>query len=351
MHRFQLLFATLFLVTICATNLLLDETMVTPIETPANCILEINVVLSTHSVTINGNQADLHGYNIGGYNFFRLQDLANALIGTQAQFHVDWLNYTILPHLNINALSIHGYDYFRLRDVGNYLGFDIDWCDYTATIIIDTNEPVIDDTTRIAIEHFLSPFTSLFSFSQSEDSDALVRMPFFGTLIDPDDNVIIEAPFIVMDSMAWSFHLMDISGDGTPDVLMYWISLLQTVPAGSAVHLFQNGSVNIISQPSNFPNGTFFRDSQNRLLMLNVSNEFLYMGDGLFHVDVHSWQRYPICIPTDDSLQSWRDFYGSGAFWVNPRIMGTDTTLTLIRSMIALQNEITANILERLENQ
>ena len=351
MGKIQLLLAAVLFAAIFATNLLLDDTMMTPTEMPANGILEINVVPSTHSVTVNGNPVDLRGYNIGGYNFFRLRDLAYALIGMQAQFYVDWWNYTILPHLNINALNIHGHDYFALREVGNYLGLDIDWCGYTATILIDTNEPVIDDVTRIAVEHFLSPFTSLFSFSQSKDSDALVRMPVFGTLIDPDDNVIIEAPFISSDSIAWSFHLIDLSGDSTPDVLMSWLSLAQTGPPSSVVYLFQNGSVYPIPQCGVFSPWSFYRDNQNRLLTLSVSNEFFHAENGLFHFDIHSGQFYPVCVPTDDSLLSWKEFYESAAFWANPTIKGTDITLTRVRPMIALQNEITANILERLETQ
>jgi len=54
---------------------------------------QTTVVYATPSninVSIDGQPAHLQAYNINGYNFFRLRDLAYVLNGTLAQFDVIW---------------------------------------------------------------------------------------------------------------------------------------------------------------------------------------------------------------------------------------------------------------------
>ena len=49
-----------------------------------------DVVLSTQLLTVDGKPIDCERYNIDGYNYFKLRDLAWVLNGTGSQFDVDY---------------------------------------------------------------------------------------------------------------------------------------------------------------------------------------------------------------------------------------------------------------------
>lgn len=135
-------------------------------------------VVSTHKVTIDGKSVTLGAYEIGGNNYFKLRDLAQALSGTAAQFEVIWNGtaqridltngaaYTpvggelaALPAesraaeltaasvyldgtaLELTAYEIDGNNYFKLRDLGAALDFGVQWDDTTQTVAIDTDAP------------------------------------------------------------------------------------------------------------------------------------------------------------------------------------------------------------------
>jgi hypothetical protein len=125
---------------------------------------------------IDGNPVEFSAFNIGGYNFFGLRDIAHALSGTASQFEVQWIEafsainllrgraYTpvggemavwhvayavAMPttaavlldgqSINLRAYNIGGFNFFMLRDLGSYLGFNVDWDGATNTILITTN--------------------------------------------------------------------------------------------------------------------------------------------------------------------------------------------------------------------
>ena len=50
----------------------------------------VQVVPSTHHVEVNGKAVNPQAYNIGGYNYFKLRDLAYLLNGTTMSFNVTW---------------------------------------------------------------------------------------------------------------------------------------------------------------------------------------------------------------------------------------------------------------------
>ena len=49
-----------------------------------------DVVLSPQNLTVDGKAVTCEKYNIGGANYFKLRDLAQALSGTSSQFEVGW---------------------------------------------------------------------------------------------------------------------------------------------------------------------------------------------------------------------------------------------------------------------
>ena len=119
---------------------------------------------SQDNVDVNGQQVKMQAYNINGYNYFKLRDVAKVMVGTPAEFYVGWdagaqlivLNKdwvyegsTVLDKVNatgtktanpgngdvmvdeniisLSAYNIDGYNYFKLRDLGDALGFEVGW--------------------------------------------------------------------------------------------------------------------------------------------------------------------------------------------------------------------------------
>lgn len=137
---------------------------------------EITATPTSSSVLVNGKSVAFKAYNINGYNYFKLRDLAKVLSGTEKQFEVGWdgANNAILittgkiytsvggelsvsgntasvtatltsskVYLNgretsLMAYNIGGYNYFKLRDVATVIDFGVTWDSGTGTIRIDT---------------------------------------------------------------------------------------------------------------------------------------------------------------------------------------------------------------------
>lgn len=138
---------------------------------------EDNAAVPTNAiVTINGKTVQFEAYNINGYNYFKLRDLAMALNNTEKQFNVSWdsarkaislksltpysvvggelalteILHNITPvhtlskvylddrQIGFVAYNIAGNNYFKLRDLAFYLDFGLTWDEYSDTISIDT---------------------------------------------------------------------------------------------------------------------------------------------------------------------------------------------------------------------
>ena len=140
---------------------------------------------TSEKITVDGKPASFRAYNIGGYNYFMLRDLAHIFNGTMAQFEVLWdqskqgINlktntpYTgkgegfdmKTPHVAekgyksratiykngkesvMLAYTIKGNTYFKLRDLGDEMGFGVKWDDKSKTLVLlsdkDAEIPVI----------------------------------------------------------------------------------------------------------------------------------------------------------------------------------------------------------------
>lgn len=132
---------------------------------------------STAKMEIDGKAVDLAAYNIDGFNYFRLTDLAYALTGTTSQYNVVWdadkmaINivtraaYSVqgdefqansgrtevaLPFVSdtyidgevnpITVFIIDGKSYFQLNHLSIYLDFSLGWNATTSTISLMTPE-------------------------------------------------------------------------------------------------------------------------------------------------------------------------------------------------------------------
>ena len=136
----------------------------------------VRAVKSPQALRIDGELTEVRGYNVGGYNYYRLRDLAQALKG-KVDFGLQGDNkeiivdrtktYTFIPgeqtggaveggvmqqmrltvfgehpaELVENAVNIRGYNYFRLRSVGMILDFDVDYDKGRNEALITTKAP------------------------------------------------------------------------------------------------------------------------------------------------------------------------------------------------------------------
>ena len=129
------------------------------------------------SVAVDGKIIAIGAYNIGGYNYFKLRDVAAALNGTGSNFEVGYdaaekaislktktaysetgnelkdTKLTMKKKATVSdqkivldgenaymlAFLIDGYNYFQLRELGQNLGFEVVWDAEANTINIITN--------------------------------------------------------------------------------------------------------------------------------------------------------------------------------------------------------------------
>lgn len=131
---------------------------------------------TTSLVLVNGRPVSFDAYNIDGYTYFKLRDLAMALNGTEKQFEVSWnaaekmigirtqTAYTPVgeelsvlsdptakpaaltsvkikldgSETQLTSYNIGGYHYFQLREIARLINFGVDWDEPVRTIVMDT---------------------------------------------------------------------------------------------------------------------------------------------------------------------------------------------------------------------
>lgn len=146
------------------------------------CVFEIEgsttavtAVPTSSKVIVNGESVAVSSYNINGYNYFKLRDVAQMVNGTKKQFNVGYNNATKAVEIivgepysavggelsvtkgevktayvstssvyNKNALAtyvpymIDGNNYFKLRDVCNMVGIEVGYEAATNSIVINS---------------------------------------------------------------------------------------------------------------------------------------------------------------------------------------------------------------------
>ncbi len=136
----------------------------------------VNVIPTTSKVLVNGKVVEFEAYNIDGYNYFKLRDIALAVNNTEKNFEVTWdgVNNAInlisnkpytpsggelakgdgtakvaIPttskiykdgkEIFLTAYNINGNNYFKLRDITKAFDIGVTWDSATSTIGIDTS--------------------------------------------------------------------------------------------------------------------------------------------------------------------------------------------------------------------
>lgn len=142
--------------------------------------VSVLAIPANSKVCVNGIEYLFDAYNINGYNYFKLRDLAYVLNGSNKSFAVSWdstlkcisltenseyvaiggemqakngnVNNASCSKVKINingvekilvAYNIGGNNYFKLRDIGQLLDFSINWDNVSKNIQIDTNRKYI----------------------------------------------------------------------------------------------------------------------------------------------------------------------------------------------------------------
>ena len=143
---------------------------ITILETPAAG----SVKVSPQTVTYNGEEIEIDVYNIDGYNYFQLRDIAALVSDSTKRFEVEfsatdktvdcttgkdytatgnelkvgedksstctvgpWMMIVDGEIVDCDIYNIGGYNYFQLRDLGDSLGFEVDYDKETNTVIIE----------------------------------------------------------------------------------------------------------------------------------------------------------------------------------------------------------------------
>ena len=163
------------------------------------------------TVIVNGNPVSFEAYEIDGYNYFKLRDLAAALNRTSKQFDVSWNNnnckidiisgqsYTFTGDeliitestncvsttvktseiyldnykTSVDSCNINGYNYFKLRDIAKALGFSINWDSSNNKILIDTTNKYLADSSLINTFFLSNADNQLFSIFNLADAALL----------------------------------------------------------------------------------------------------------------------------------------------------------------------------------
>ncbi|MEN6316217.1 MAG: Ig-like domain-containing protein [Clostridiaceae bacterium] len=137
----------------------------------------VKAATTRSAVLVNGVKTSFDAYNINGYNYFKLRDLAYVVSGTQKQFEVGWdgMNNAIQltsgspytpvggemgissgaltaeatattskiyidgKQVSFTAFMINGNNYFKLRDIAAAFDIGVTWDGNTNTIGIDTS--------------------------------------------------------------------------------------------------------------------------------------------------------------------------------------------------------------------
>ncbi len=204
------------------------------------------------SVAVNGSAIDIGAYNIGGYNYFKLRDVAAALNGTGSNFEVGYdaeakcislttdKAYTVAggelgakptaektaevssqkimlngKDVTMQAYVIDGYNYFQLRELGTNLGFEVTWDDTAKAINMVTKgapaeveKPVEEPAKELTDVEKLQEAIN----NTAEDGTVNVTGTFTGK---PGDKIVVDKPMTIIGDAVLKSITLEIDADYT----------------------------------------------------------------------------------------------------------------------------------------
>lgn len=139
----------------------------------------VDVKATTQKVKLDGKDVVIYGYNIDGYNYFKLRDLAAVLKDSKAKFGVEYKDALVTltkgadykvaetdqkevkamskgmitndkvmvgdKALTAMAYKVDDSNYYKLRDLGEALGFGVDFDKATNTVLLMSEKEVKEE--------------------------------------------------------------------------------------------------------------------------------------------------------------------------------------------------------------
>ena len=174
--------------------------------------LALDAIPSAPDLTVNGESVYVSSYNIDGYNYFKIRDLAQILSGTEKSFSVSWddessridlaagesyvpvggeceesaaLPEQILPsearlymdgaYVFASAYNIDGYNYFKLRDIMSLLNVEVEWDPDARRVSLDTGRGyVYEDAPALSSEAVACKASSVVELISYDEVDVAV---------------------------------------------------------------------------------------------------------------------------------------------------------------------------------
>ena len=260
-----------------------------------------DVRLSVQNLTVNSVPIRCEKYNIDGYNYFKLRDLAFLLNGTESQlsvgYDIDTNTVTIdtgrsyvsngtellfdgsdksasaratpqsirlngRPVNGLSAYNIGGYNYFKLRDLGEAVGFLVDFDADTNTAIVRSGKPAPQELTP---EQIYSRCAPAVFYMEIFDRDGWCTKTGSGFFLSSDGLAVTNyhvisgaasARITVSDTGA-TYEVLGVY-DSNPDedwaVLQIGGSGFQTLEIGSADYDVGGAAVYAIGSPLGLQN-------------------------------------------------------------------------------------------------
>ena len=148
-------------------------------EEKAKEVKTVDVKATTQKVKLDGKDVVIYGYNIDGYNYFKLRDLAAVLKDSKAKFGVEYkdalvtltkgADYKVAESdqkevkamskgmltndkvmvgdkaLTATAYKVDNSNYYKLRDLGKELGFGVGYDEATKSVLLTSGKEVKEE--------------------------------------------------------------------------------------------------------------------------------------------------------------------------------------------------------------
>ncbi|WP_277221261.1 hypothetical protein [Peptoniphilus vaginalis] len=155
-------------------------------EEKAKEVKTVDVKATTQKVKLDGKDVVIYGYNIDGYNYFKLRDLAAVLKDSKAKFGVEYkdalvtltkgADYKVAESdqkevkamskgmltndkvmvgdkaLTATAYKVDNSNYYKLRDLGKELGFGVGYDEATKSVLLTSGKEVKEEKVAPKLE-------------------------------------------------------------------------------------------------------------------------------------------------------------------------------------------------------
>ncbi len=294
--------------------LLLAVVLVLGLAAPA---MAATTMRSVQKLTVNGEAVECDKYNIDGYNYFKLRDLAKLLDGTNSQFNVDYdqaakmmVVTTGVPYTTPNgtelqvgedqsatagpsvqslmidgemredltAYNIGGNNYFQLRELGKALHFYVHYDVASKTMLVDESEE--DEAWDTGDAGLDDPR------NQDGIGEKEILVVSFGTSFNDSRRETIGA---VEAAMEKAFPEMSVRRGFTAQIVIDHIALRddETIDNfGEAIQrALDNGVKELYVQPTHLMNGFEYIDVMNELSLYQDRFDVLCLGRPILDTD------------------------------------------------------------------